>query len=235
MTTQMVARFLLPALVLPVVAASFPAPAAAVTTLTFGSEIGQAGRFAFTGLGTTAGTEDLVAQLTLTLTARTASSFTFSYNISNMAGGDIDAARLMSFGFDVDSPFYLGAVSSGDFNRVSSGIVSGVGYVNACFLMSGNSCTSNGGSGLQMGSDAGTGSFTLFLGLPMQTVTLRDSYVRWRQVKSQELDLNNASGLGLGQVVEMPLPEPRTWAMMIIGFGLVGLAARRKGGLPAAA
>ena len=69
----------------------------------------------------------------------------------------------------------------------------------------------------------------------MQTVTLRDSYVRWRQVKSKELDLNNASGLGLGQVVEMPLPEPRTWAMMIIGFGLVGLAARRKGGLPATA
>ncbi len=223
----MLTRFLIPAIAMPAMLAVSPlaTPAQALTTLDF-SSVGDQGRYEFRGLEGYAGTEDLFAALTLELTSRTSSSLTFSYRIENLAGGEINAARLQSFGFDVDGPL-TGRQASGTFDKVSSGDVPGMGHVDACFLTGGNSCSSNSGNGLVLGAPAGSGSFQLSFAAPVSVVTLRDSYVRWRQVRADDLPNQGVSGLSAGMAVEMPLPEPQSWALMVAGFGLVGFALRR--------
>lgn len=36
----------------------------------------------------------------------------------------------------------------------------------------------------------------------------------------------NGEGSGVGQPITTPVPEPTTWAMMLLGFGFVGGAMR---------
>lgn len=225
----MLTRFLIPAIAMPAMLALSPlaTPAQAVTTLEFGA-VGDQGRYEFRGLSGHAGTEDLFAALTLEVTSRTYSSMTFSYRIENLSGGDISSARLQSFGFDVDG-LLLSRQATGTFGHVSAGNVPGMGYVDACFQTGGNSCASNSGNGLVMGAPEGSGTFRLNFLTPVSVVTLRDSYVRWRQVRADDLAIQSASGLSAGMAVEMPLPEPQSWALMVAGFGLVGFALRRGG------
>jgi hypothetical protein len=223
----MLTRFLIPAIAMPAMLVLSPlaTPAQALTTLEFGA-VGDQGRYEFRGLDGQAGTDDLFAALTLEVTSRTASSLTFSYRIENLAGGDITSARLQSFGFDVDG-LLIGRQATGTFDHVNAGNVPGMGYVDACFLTGGNSCGSNAGAGLVMGAPDGSGTFRLSFLTPLSVVTLRDSYVRWRQVRADDLPPQGVSGLSAGIAVEMPLPEPQSWALMVAGFGLVGFALRR--------
>lgn len=223
----MLTRFLIPALVMPAVlsAAPFATPAKAVTLLEFGS-IGDRGRFEFRGLEGRSGTEGVFAMLTLELTGRTADSFTFSYRIENLSGGPIASARLTSFGFDVDG-LLIDAQSSGTFGHTGAGNVPGMGFVDVCFLTGATSCASSAGDGLTMNDPLGIGSFQLSFQAPTAAVTLRDSYVRWRQVRADNVAIQGASGYSLGAATQAPLPEPRSWALMVAGFGLVGFALRR--------
>jgi hypothetical protein len=67
--------------------------------------------------------------------------------------------------------------------------------------------------------NSGTGTIALgFSSLP-QSVTLSDYLVRYQQV--------NGSGSAVGSAVPA-VPEPATWAMMLLGFGAIGFSMRRR-------
>ncbi|MCG2840724.1 cistern family PEP-CTERM protein [Sandaracinobacter sp. RS1-74] len=223
----MLTRFLIPALFMPVFLAAppFAGPASAATMLDFAS-VGDKGRFDFEGLSGLPGRDDVRARLTLELTGRTADSFTFGYRIENLTGASIATARLLSFGFDVDGTL-ASATSDGSFAQTASGQVPGFGFTDLCFLMGGGACASSAGAGLAIGSAPGTGSFSLVLVGPLASLTLHDSFVRWRQVRANDVAIQNASGISRGVAAEVPLPEPQSWALMVAGFGFVGFSLRR--------
>ncbi len=235
----MVARFLLPALLLPVLmaAAPFSAPAQAAASLSFGPDLhqmglGQTGGFTFEGLQGVAGSEDLAAILSLTLVGTSASSYTFDYAITNAAGGVIDTARIAGFGFDLSAD-YKSASATGLFDKTAKGNIPGFGKTDLCVVAgsNGNSCAGNAKGGVAMGDSAAKGTLTIaFEDLPA-AVRLENAFVRWQSVDSAKLELKSASGTPAVTMLQLPpYPEPSTWAMMITGFGLVGAAARRRQG-----
>jgi hypothetical protein len=228
----MVARFLLPALLLPVLmaAAPFSAPAHAAASLSFGPELGQKGGFAFEGLQGVAGSEDLAAILSLKLIGKSATSFTFEYAITNSSGGIVDAARLSSFGFDLDAD-YTSATASGLFNRTASGNIPGFGKTDLCVMAggNGNSCAGTAKGGPVNGRRCSQGHAHHRVRDPADILRIENAFVRWQDVKSEALDLKSASGTPAVVMLDLPpFPEPSTWAMMIMGFGFVGFSARRR-------
>jgi hypothetical protein len=226
----MVARFIVPALLLPALMAAAPydAPAVAATTLSFDS-VGDTGRFGFSGIEGVAGTENVAAVLTLTLRARTANSFLLDYAISNDTGGSFDKATLLSFGFDIAQPLFS-AVATGVYDRTGTGAVPGFGPVDLCVLAGGPAgvCNGNSNAGVKVGEAAGRGTLTLRLSTPSTSLELDNSFVRWGNVRSKRPDIKVPEGISEGLVLMEPAPEPATWAMMIAGFGLVGTALRQK-------
>jgi hypothetical protein len=226
----MVARFIVPALLLPALmaAAPFDAPAVAATTLSFDS-VGDTGGFGFRGLRGIDGTDDVGATLTLTLLSRTANLFSFGYSVSNDTGGNFDRATIVSFGFSLEQDL-LTAITTGEFDRAGRGTVPGFGTTDFCAMAGGpwGSCTSNTNAGIRIDEAPGTGTLMLWLRAPSATIDLSDSFVRWSSVRSKPDDIAASSAISDGFTLLEPLPEPATWATMIMGFGLVGIALRRR-------
>jgi hypothetical protein len=226
----MVARFIVPALLLPALmaAAPFDARAIAATTLSFDSA-GDVGRFGFSGLRGIDGTEDVAATLTLTLLGRTSNLFQFGYSLSNDTGGNFDRATITGFGFNIEQDL-LAAVTTGEFDRSGRGAVPDFGTTDFCAMAGGpwGSCSSNTNAGVRLGEAPGTGTLTLWLAAPSASLDLSNSFVRWSSVRSKPDDIAVSSGVSDGFVPFEPAPEPATWAMMIAGFGLVGAALRRR-------
>lgn len=226
----MVARFIVPALLLPVLMAASPfdAPAEAAAVLSF-ANAGDSGSFAFSGLKGIDGTEDVAATLSLTLLARTSSYFLLGYSLENDTGGNFDRATITGFGFDIEQPLYAG-VSTGEFNRWGQGNVPGLGLRDFCANAGGPTgrCDTSSGAGVRLGEGPGTGTLMLLLSAPSGTIDLSNSFVRWSSVRSKPDDLYVNTAVSEGFLPFEPAPEPATWAMMIAGFGLVGAALRRR-------
>jgi hypothetical protein len=177
---------------------------------------------------------DLDADLTLTLLSVTGGTdFNFSYPIENNSGGDDLGARLTAFGFNVD-PDFSTATISGDFTDWSSGNVPG-GLPNVEFCATvGNNCSGGTGGGVLVG-DTGSGLLTLsFAVAPTDGIDLTDFYVRYQSLGADR----EGSGVGVGNPCVgggdcgggggNEIPEPGTWALMILGFGSVGAMMRRR-------
>lgn len=87
-----------------------------------------------------------------------------------------------------------------------------------CFKNGQNNNCAGGTNGITMGN-SGSGQISLgFSSLP-DSVTLSNYLVRYQQV--------NGSGSAVGTPVGA-VPEPSTWAMMLLGFGAIGASMRRK-------
>ena len=66
---------------------------------------------------------------------------------------------------------------------------------------------------------------------PGAIVTLTGSFTAGSTLGFQVVDALTAPGgndFAIGNIVVAPAPEPATWAMMIIGVAMIGLAARRR-------
>ena len=71
--------------------------------------------------------------------------------------------------------------------------------------------------------NTGTGTFTLNFSSAKTTVSLSDLYVRYQSVYGGD----EWGGSAVGEVVTSnAVPEPATWAMMIVGFGAIGSTLR---------
>ena len=71
----------------------------------------------------------------------------------------------------------------------------------------------------------GTATFTLNFGAALgSSISIDDLFVRYQSINAPGI----AGGSGVGTVVVVP--EPATWAMLILGFGLAGASLRRRRG-----
>ena len=152
------------------------------------------------------------ASLLLTLTGGTGNAYTFTYSFNNTGS----SANLVGFAFDTDPALASVTAISGPLAFGANANFPGVGTVDACFY-SGNNCGAANGQATSF-----NGGFTLnFNSAP---VTLSNFVDRYASIAN----LNNQSGEGLGTVVHPAVPEPATWAMMLVGFGGIGVTMRRR-------
>ncbi len=154
-------------------------------------------------------------------------TYNFDYSLTN---DSTTTARLSGFGFNT-SLNASSATVTGAFNNsyISGNYPEGFGTVDVCFTNGGGSCA-GGGSGGFFNPNTSTGTFALTFAQVMSSVSLDDFVTRFQSINGVQA---GTSGIGIGSVVQgdgnpIAAPEPGTWLMLVGGFGLIGLAARRK-------
>jgi hypothetical protein len=213
------------------------APASAATTFTFDT-VGDTALIDFNGIVEGVVDPDLDADLLLSLASISGSTFTFDYTLTNNSVGDDAGSKLTAFGFNVDPNFLSASVApGGTFTTVSSGNVPG-NLPNVEFCLTNVNCSGGKANlGVAVGSP-GSGTFSLTFADGTTSVTFSDLYVRYQSLA------NDGSGVGVGGGCVGPacdgggggqgVPEPASWAMMILGFGAAGSLLRRRRHLAAA-
>jgi hypothetical protein len=161
----------------------------------------------------------------------------FGYTLSNTS--KIDSA-LSVIGWDIGPDFSSASGVKGVFDRSSSGNMSFAGPKEFCLKASnGANCSGGGGGGIDDGA-FGTGVFSLNFAseivggankkpviTPLDApalVTLENFNVRYQSVPGISSTVGAASYSSEGPAM---VPEPATWAMMIVGFFSLGAMIRR--------
>ena len=158
----------------------------------------------------------LSGDLTLSLTSIVGNVFNIAYTLLNTS--TLTGAKISSFGFNTD-PNVASAAASGGFDTASLNVNYPVGFGNVevcAFDGPGGTCTGN-GTGPGVGGSV-TGNLALTFASPQTSVTLSDFVTRYQGFTYN----NTTSAIGTPAV-----PEPSTWAMMLIGFGAIGAFMRR--------
>lgn len=147
-------------------------------------------------------------------------SWTFSYAVENTSDSPIWASRISTVGFNVD-PNISSSSATGTYYKTASGNVPMIGSRDVCLTI--NNCAGGSYGGVTIGH-TGTGTFTLKFSSAKSSVDLSDFYVRYQSVYGG----GEWGGSAVGEVVTntAAVPEPATWAMMIIGFGAIGSTLR---------
>lgn len=156
-------------------------------------------------------------------------TYNFGYSLLN---DSTTTARLTGFAFDTN-PNPTNATVTGAFTNanLSGNYPEGFGTVDVCFNSGGGSCAGGGNGGFFDGS-TGTGTFALTFAQVMESVSLDSFVTRFQSINGVS---GGTSGIGIGSVVQgggggggdpITAPEPGTWMMMLVGFGLVGLTLR---------
>ena len=198
-------------------ALSVAAPAQAAVTITGGAvtvtAVGDTFDVAFNGLSNGQVVPGLSGILTLTV-ASIGRTFGFNYSLNNTGAGDITG-----FGFDV-APNVTGLAATGTYGNEGLGFQAASFSAETCFSAGNGNCP-NGNA--QNVADPGTGTLALSFGSVQSEVTLSNFLDR-----TQGFQIGNVSS-AVGQGTPTPsVPEPATWAMMLVGFGFLGAAMRRR-------
>lgn len=169
-------------------------------------------------------------------------NWTFEYELENWTGSrpgytDVNS-RVSAIGFNVyPDEVNRAALSGGEFDNAKDGSGTGnagFGAVDVC-LTDGNNCSGGGNGGVNEGGflggvytpGVGSGAFTLtFTGAPSKVV-FSNPYVRYQSLDFTVGSKSYAGKSGVGVPVAW-VPEPSTWAMMLIGFFGAGAMLRRR-------
>jgi hypothetical protein len=156
-------------------------------------------------------------------------TYNFGYSLNN---DSTTTARLSGFAFNTN-PNPTGAAVTGAFNNsgLSGNYPEGYSTVDVCFTDGGGSCAGGGNGGFYNGS-TGTGTFALSFAQVMESVSFDSFVTRFQSINGVA---GGTSGIGIGSVVQgggapITAPEPGTWLMMLVGFGLVGFTLRGRRG-----
>ncbi len=223
--------------------AGLAAVAAAVCTVPAGAvtfNVGDTATVNFNGLadvylGGVVAVPGLTSSLELTLDSIVGNTANFIYTLSNTSTAPITESRISVFGFDVGPAGFASAVGSSPFDiEVLGGDLPNVGGIertlDVCFKTGGGAGNCNGGGGggvLLGGSQAGT--LALTFGGIISSVDLSDFHVRYQSWSNPELGVSGGSGVGdATSITTGVVPEPATWAMLIAGFGMVGMTMRKR-------
>lgn len=146
--------------------------------------------------------------------------YLFTWALTNTSDATLHpSVKVTSFGFDTEpDPDIAGSEATGDFTTIDFGSMANGTSVEFC-LTGGGSCAGGANNGPGTG-ETWDGSFVLaFAGGDPGNITLTDFHTRYQ---STGLD-----GEGSATGFETVIPEPGTWAMMLLGFGATGLVIRR--------
>jgi hypothetical protein len=161
----------------------------------------------------------LSADLSLTfLSVNGSGDYLFSWILTNTSTLH-PLSEVTAFGFNTD-PNITGATVTGSFTNTSSGSISNGFFVEFC-ATGGPNCAGGASNGDGVGGGSFAGNLTLlFAGTADPgTITISQPIVRFQ-----------STGNGQGSAIGVPtaVPEPATWAMLLIGFGATGYALRRR-------
>lgn len=204
-------------------AAAITIGSAGNATITSDTQIGDSLTVNFDGSENGSTIQGLGSSLKLTFAGIQNGAYLFDYLLTNSSTAPTTSSAVTAFGFNVDPNAALSSSNvSGTFGTVSSGQVSQGYNLEMCFKSGqNNNCAgSPGNQGVALGS-SGSGQFSLaFTGGAPAELTLSNYLVRYQAV--------NGNGSAVGQPTSMgAVPEPSTWAMMLLGFGAVGASLRR--------
>jgi hypothetical protein len=202
------------------------ASAAQADSITLTSaDVGSSFTVLYDGNVSTINIPDLTSKAVFTVASLTSNTLTLNVDVTMTASNGV-AARLSGIGFNT-APDITGATSTGLFNLavVGGSFPNGFGSIDVCFKDGGGPSCQGGGSG----GTFTTGSFTVALnfGSPVTSVTLDNFGVRYQSITGVR---QGDSGTGQGTIdPRIPLvPEPATWSLMILAFGVTALATRRR-------
>lgn len=207
-------------------AAAFPAAASVTistgvsnTTLAKG---GSGTTIYFNGQANGTVVSGVSSNMFLQLTSQTLTSATFDFVINNTSITNTftpaTTSNLSGFGFDSSPDILSGSTTDALYSNTSSGSISNGMKVEFCFT-AGPNCAGGANGGISAGQTT-NGKFTLNYTTLPSAFTLSNFIVRYQ-------NLPQPAGSGIGIPVPGAVPEPATWAMMLIGFGAMGVSLRR--------
>jgi hypothetical protein len=149
--------------------------------------------------------------------------------LANTSSNPTTASRLNAFAFNTNPNITLNGATILNQNtalfdeiRYNTNMPNGIGTVELCFTT--HNCSGGGGDGLLIGQ-SGSGSFTLNFGnVNLAELTLDNFAVRYQAVTGPGV----MDGSATGRQITTAVPEPGTWALMLVGFGAVGFSMRRR-------
>jgi PEP-CTERM motif-containing protein len=217
---------------------------ATVTQLTF-TGAGDSGQIYFNGLvpGTSTIDTNLSSTFVLTLASVTNGGHTWNFNYQLTNSSALDS-RLAVVGWDVGPDFASASDVSGLFTSTGSGNMSFGGAKEFCLKSAGGvNCSGGGGGGLLDGA-SGSGAFALnftseivggtkkdpiYTPVPAPSSLVFNNFgVHYQSVPGYESTVGVPSAPPPPPEVTVGVPEPETWAMMILGFFGMGLVVRRR-------
>lgn len=146
---------------------------------------------------------------------------TYDPLVTYVPSGTLESSDIFSIGFSYTNPTYSNTINlsapadmPGELLWGLSSKINGEGL-----LIAGGSLTAGESDTIGMG------------GFPTASVT--SPRIEWFSMANFDLPSPIAFGLEvpdslIGEVTSAPVPEAETWAMMLTGLGLLGLAARRR-------
>jgi PEP-CTERM motif len=209
-----------------IAALSFTPQAIAAVVLTASSP-GQMFQVSYSGQVNGSPAPAISALQDFTFTGVSNSGLTYNFNQRTENTSTV-SSKLRSFGFDITSPGSLsGASATGALPNVSFGsnFPEDQGTRDICFRANSTGNCTGGPGGITPGfAEAGLGSFSLTFGSALTSIRLDNFITRFQAIDPSQ----NGGDSGVGLPVTAPVPEPASWALMIVGFGIAGSALRRR-------
>lgn len=209
---------------------AFGAVPAMAEPITFtAANVGSTYTAGFNGFSGSTTVDGLTAQVSLTLTSVSSTSYTFSYAVTNTTSDPVNS-RVSSFGFNTN-PDISGASSTGTYSYVvtDANVPNGIGTIDVCFKGAfSNSCS---GSGGVTDGQTGTGSLTLTFSQPLTALTLDDFFVRYQSITGAG-NITSATGTVTGSTSSSTggtqVPEPGVIGLLGGALIAMGLVRRRR-------